>query len=664
MNIVKFKDIILTEENAPALTPVQRDIFNTKFRGKYTYAVDWLFNVAMEDMTQEQYVESSRSLVHEEFGNVYTRINSFQDLLDKEGKIDINREYILGWSSDTDTHIPGFHGIKEDNWKSGYYPDVEINDFVLSDKFIITDTVLDQKLFNETKLRVLPLVEQDNPERTYDLDGYGEAKTTRYLKSDTKINIHCEFYGKLVVSGWNDDDVVSYIDTWVNEGDDIEVYAEDPERYVIEIQGQTEDYEPLFDIQFTYSEAPELPEDGFFVQDINYPYSDDSSDDSTNESESESYDYRVNTEYYYSTQSGNNVSYGPPRLVDETYKRGSIQAIWRIGDSTQGPGLLSYGNNRYVCYNGNQSGLRFNLYNPGDMKVAGLYRREVIEPQSLKDFDNIPYDLLKDLLIEGESIIDVEKTDLANDVTYYLASNKYNPDSDITLEELKNFRTWLATYLLAFDQDEEGEQKYTLYDDNTTHMLQYYVSGMYDDVVKYLSAFNSPLVSLSSTTSACGCNGIGTVGGLVTQNYIQNNVVSKANCGCDTSALAGKYSISSCDPIMIYKRNIYIKMVETFSKIDFWTQFASLFLVDFKKYIDGIIGYNLPLTTSQFVSVFADCGCLSQADAEQQKNIAILKELSKSLQYIIDNEVSGHKNFIQNAFTQWSSLLYENMQWS
>lgn len=286
------------------------------------------------------------------------------------------------------------------------------------------------------------------------------------------------------------------------------------------------------------------------------------------------------------------------------------------------------------------------------------------QDNDVEEFDNISYDLLKNIIIDGKSVIDIDKTMLANDITYYLASNKYSPDGDITLDELKNFRTWLATYLLTFDQDEEGEQKYVLYDDSVTHMLQYYAKGMYDDVVKYLSAFSSPLVSLNSTTSACGCNGIGTVGGLVTQSYIQNNVVAKSNCGCDTSALSGNYSLSSCDPIMIYKRNLYIKMVEVFSKIEFWNQFTRTFLIDFKKYIDGIINYDLPLTTSQFVSVFADCGCLNQADAEQQKNIAILKDLSKSLQYIIDSDVSGHKNFIQNSLTQWSSLLYENMQWS
>ncbi len=274
--------------------------------------------------------------------------------------------------------------------------------------------------------------------------------------------------------------------------------------------------------------------------------------------------------------------------------------------------------------------------------------------------EDISY-LLYDDVVE---YTDAERTENANSITYFVAANQYTTDQDITIDELKKFRTWLATYLLAFDQGSDDEQDHNLYDDNTTHMLQYYAGGMYDDIIKYLSAFDSPLVALSSNVSACGCNGIGTVGGLVTQKYIQQNILSKNNCGCDTSAIQGNYSLSTCDPVMIYRKNIYVFMVETFSKIDFWMQFTPLFIADFKKYIDNIISNNLSLTTSQFVSAFADCGCLSQADAEQQKNQAILKDLSKSLQYIIDNEVSGHKNFIANSLTQWSSLLYENMYWA
>lgn len=275
---------------------------------------------------------------------------------------------------------------------------------------------------------------------------------------------------------------------------------------------------------------------------------------------------------------------------------------------------------------------------------------------NVDEFDHIAYDLLKDF-------VDVEVTEQVNDVAIYKAANKYSSDSDITIDELKVFRTWLAQYLLSFDQDEEGKQQYKLFDDQVTHMLQYYSKDMYDDVIKYLSSFSSPLVSLGTVTSACGCNSIGTIGGVVTQSYVQQNVLSKSNCGCDTSALTGNSVVNTCDPVLIYRQNIYMKMVEVFSKIDFWSQFSKLFIQDFKKYVDNILSYNFTLTTSSFVSVFADCECLTQADAEQQKNQAILRDLSKSLQYMIDNQISGHKNFIMNTLTQWSSLLYEMMYW-
>ncbi len=281
---------------------------------------------------------------------------------------------------------------------------------------------------------------------------------------------------------------------------------------------------------------------------------------------------------------------------------------------------------------------------------------EVVEPIALKNFTNIMYSLLIDY-------VDVEMTEEANDISLYIAANKYSSDSDITIDELKIFRRWLALYLLSFDQDETGKQQKKIFNDTTTHMLQYYAQDMYDDVIRYLNDFSSPLVSLGTVTSACGCNSIGTIGGTVTQSYIQQNVISKSNCGCDTSALSGNVSLNTCDPIFIYRKNIYMKMIEVFSNIDFWKQFSNIFLNDFKRYIDNIISNNFTLTTSQFVSVFADCGCLTQADTEQRKNQAILNDLSKSLQYIIDKQISGHRNFIMNSFVQWSSLLYEKMFW-
>lgn len=275
---------------------------------------------------------------------------------------------------------------------------------------------------------------------------------------------------------------------------------------------------------------------------------------------------------------------------------------------------------------------------------------ELIHNYEYLDYSNIP-----------EIAVDINSTSKINSVISLIASNKYTTDQDITVDDIKKFRTWLATCLLVFDQNENDQQQYNLYDDETTHMLQYYKNEMWDDVIKYLSKFTNQNFTLVSTVSTCGCNSTGSVGGTVVQTTVPT--LQKSTCGCGTSYVTGNQVISNCDPINIYKKNIYLKMVNTFSNIDFWNQFTIEFITDFKRYIDNIIKLNLPLTTDKYVNAFVDCGCLTESQAEQKKNINVLDSLSKSLQFIIDNDISSHKNFIQDSLNQWSSLLYENMRW-
>lgn len=258
--------------------------------------------------------------------------------------------------------------------------------------------------------------------------------------------------------------------------------------------------------------------------------------------------------------------------------------------------------------------------------------------------------------------IDLDNTTKANSITLFSAANKYTSDEDITVDELKKFRKWLATYLLAFDRDGEGKSQYKLYDDETTHMLLYYEEDMYDQVIKYLSKFSDQSFTVVSTVSVCGCNSLGTAGGTVVKT-LPHTQIQMTKCGCNTAAVSGAQTIEGCDPIGIYRKNIYLKMINTFSIIEFWRQFSDDFLNDFKRYVDRVIKLNLPLTTSTFVSTFAECGCLSQADAEQARNISILTDLSKALQFMINKDIDGHKNFIQNTLRQWSSMLYEQMRW-
>lgn len=261
-----------------------------------------------------------------------------------------------------------------------------------------------------------------------------------------------------------------------------------------------------------------------------------------------------------------------------------------------------------------------------------------------------------------EKAIDLDNTTKANSITLFSAANKYTSDEDIILDELKKFRKWLATYLLEFDRDKDGKLQYKLYDDETTHMLLYYENDMYDSVIKYLSKFSDQNFTVVSTVSSCGCNSLGTVGGTVVKT-LPHTQIQMTRCDCNTATVSGSQAIESCNPVDIYRKNIYLKMVNTFSIIEFWNQFSDVFLNDFKKYVDGIIKLNLPLTTSTFVSTFVDCGCLSQADAEQARNISILTDLSKALQFMINKDIDGHKNFIQNTLNWWSSMLYEQMRW-
>ena len=59
--------------------------------------------------------------------------------------------------------------------------------------------------------------------------------------------------------------------------------------------------------------------------------------------------------------------------------------------------------------------------------------------------------------------IDQEATDAANCVNTYKMKNSYAPDADITAEEVKLFRMWLATTLLLFDQNNRGQQLYNIF---------------------------------------------------------------------------------------------------------------------------------------------------------------------------------------------------------
>ena len=118
-----------------------------------------------------------------------------------------------------------------------------------------------------------------------------------------------------------------------------------------------------------------------------------------------------------------------------------------------------------------------------------------------------------------------------------------------------------------------------------------------------------------------------------------------------------------CDPIKEYRKSIYNIMVKTFSDIEFWEKRDPDLLEEINKYLDYIIKKNLPLSQCEFAIDLYDCGCLSDKDYKQNKYIEILKNLMTSFEYIIDEKVNQHKNFIGQSLNDWDVYLYEKMRW-
>lgn len=226
--------------------------------------------------------------------------------------------------------------------------------------------------------------------------------------------------------------------------------------------------------------------------------------------------------------------------------------------------------------------------------------------------------------------IDMVETDHINNISRFIVENNKSTDEDLTISELKNFRTWLAGSLYNLDKikDELDSSKYN---ERIVKMLLYYTNNMMNDTIKELNLFNKPIISTNITS-----------------------------CGCCQSENIFNTNINDCDAVSNYRRNVYNVMVETFSDISFWSNLPQDFLKRMKQYIDNIIKVGLKLNnTSNITSVYSTCECKDS----KNNNEYILKRLSESLSYIINKEYKLHNNYIRDSFNDWATYLYEYMQW-
>ena len=255
-------------------------------------------------------------------------------------------------------------------------------------------------------------------------------------------------------------------------------------------------------------------------------------------------------------------------------------------------------------------------------------------------------------LDELAEYVDRNDTEKVNAIYKYIEYNSFTPDKELTLEQIKMFRTWLATVLFNLLFPEPDVEKNTI-----AAMLNYYKNEMNDSVIDTLASFHVDMPQVGIYTAG--------VQGVTGINIL--SPVKKSSCSCTQSStaalLAQPSSVSVCDPIAIYRKALYSQMVDVFSDIKFWMQREKDLLLEIKRYIDAIIKLNLPLTASQYVSELYDCNCLTSTDSAQERLMSILKNLSTAFDYMANDKVTGNKNFIGDTLNQWATKLYEIMRW-
>jgi len=229
----------------------------------------------------------------------------------------------------------------------------------------------------------------------------------------------------------------------------------------------------------------------------------------------------------------------------------------------------------------------------------------------------------------------------------YYNSNKFTPE-DITIDDLKVFRSWLAERLLANESAIEDWKDPQM----LTTMLTYYKQNMNDTVTDLLINFGKYMEPGSL------------VAGVGSQTVITPNLLKlSSGCGCNPTVqgIGNVMFTSPCDPLQMYRNAIYNYMVEVFSNIQYWMDQKEV-CTEMKIYIDGILKSGLPLG-SRIIDPYADCGCNTIDSNSQVRYRKMLEALSQSLQYIVDDQVAGNKNYIITSFTNWAYYLYEYMYW-
>lgn len=280
-----------------------------------------------------------------------------------------------------------------------------------------------------------------------------------------------------------------------------------------------------------------------------------------------------------------------------------------------------------------------NPFSPDDEISYVNMELGIADPSSLFKFNDLA------IWMDQVRTLDI----LQNDNIKFNYLNEFTPDNDITIDELKVFRSWLAGILLANTSMIDN----WVNSDMLINMLTYYKQNLEDTttgILKEFSYYMNDTVLVAGATQGNQIN-LATIG-------------SHSGCGCFNSlqGVGNIAGVSGCNPLQMYRNAIYNYMVETFSNVDYWTAQVEI-CVEMKKYLEGILKVGLPLG-SMIIDQYADCGCGTLDSNSQLRYRRMIEALIQSITYIIEGKVVGNKNYIATSFANWATYLYENMYWA
>lgn len=224
--------------------------------------------------------------------------------------------------------------------------------------------------------------------------------------------------------------------------------------------------------------------------------------------------------------------------------------------------------------------------------------------------------------------IDMDETTRINDVKLFMYKNTQKTDIDITIEDVKKFRTNLAIWLWDYNLINEN------FDVKIRTMVNYYRQNMNDETTRIL-------INIMGTTYS---------------PVTVSTFVSSNTCGCGSTNVQQLQSSGSCNTLDTYVQAIHFIMFNTFSDYTFWldkTEICQRMI----KYLQTIINQNLPLTTETDVINCSTIHIDYQLRHQQQ-----LQNVITALEYIVNDDINGNKNFITQALRGFAEM-YDRLQW-